>query len=145
MELTLRTPYKTYFENFDGFSRVIAKTNEAALVIQNKSPASLYVLPPGYNIFNKQFEGQTHLGIKGYYRRSVAFGRLVRRSRVSYNYIATIPVKLTCLTPSRKMRSNQTNSIKPIFLKKETTQPANTQPNLGNKLPKYSPKKPYDK
>lgn len=33
MELTLRTPYKTYFEKFDGFSRIIAKTNEAALVV----------------------------------------------------------------------------------------------------------------
>lgn len=33
MELTLRTPYKTYFDKFDGFSRILAKTNEAALVI----------------------------------------------------------------------------------------------------------------
>jgi hypothetical protein len=47
MELTLRTPYKTYFENFDGFSRILTKTNEAALIIQNRSPPSLYVLPPG--------------------------------------------------------------------------------------------------
>ena len=48
MELTLRTPYGTLFDKFDGFSRIIAKTNEAALVVSNKSPASLYVLPPGY-------------------------------------------------------------------------------------------------
>ena len=47
MELTLRTPYETLFTNFDGFSRIITKTNEAALIIQNKSPAALYVLPPG--------------------------------------------------------------------------------------------------
>ena len=47
MELTLRTPYKTFFENFDGFQRILTKTNEAALIIQNKSPAALYVLPPG--------------------------------------------------------------------------------------------------
>ena len=33
MELTLRTPYKTYLEKFDGFSRIVAKSNEAALVI----------------------------------------------------------------------------------------------------------------
>lgn len=33
MELTLRTPYKTYFDKFDGFSRIIAKTNEAALIV----------------------------------------------------------------------------------------------------------------
>ena len=49
MELTLRTPYGTLFDKFDGFSRIVAKTNEAALVVSNKSPASLYVLPPGYN------------------------------------------------------------------------------------------------
>ena len=29
----MRTPYKTYFKNFDGFQRIIAKTNEAALVV----------------------------------------------------------------------------------------------------------------
>eukprot|EP01016_Furgasonia_blochmanni_P002011 TRINITY_DN107_c0_g1_i3.p1 TRINITY_DN107_c0_g1~~TRINITY_DN107_c0_g1_i3.p1 ORF type:complete len:223 (+),score=73.14 TRINITY_DN107_c0_g1_i3:66-734(+) len=48
MELTLRTPYRTFFENFDGFQRVITKSNESALVIQNKSPPALYVLPPGH-------------------------------------------------------------------------------------------------
>ena len=48
MELTLRTPYKTIFDKFDGFSRIITKTNEAALIIQNKAPSSLYVLPPGH-------------------------------------------------------------------------------------------------
>lgn len=47
MELTIRTPYRTLFENFDGFSRVITKTNEAALIIQNRTPASLHILPPG--------------------------------------------------------------------------------------------------
>lgn len=47
MEVTLRTPYKTYLEDFDGFSRIITKTNSATLVLQNKTPASLYILPPG--------------------------------------------------------------------------------------------------
>lgn len=47
MELTIRTPYKTILKDFDGFSRILTKTNEAALVIQNKTPASLYILPPG--------------------------------------------------------------------------------------------------
>lgn len=47
MELTIRTPYRTLFENFDGFSRVLTKTNEAALIIQNRTPASLHILPPG--------------------------------------------------------------------------------------------------
>jgi len=48
MELTLRTPYRTLLKNFDGFSRILAKTNEAALVIQNKTPPACYVLPPGH-------------------------------------------------------------------------------------------------
>lgn len=47
MELTVRTPYRTIVANFDGFSRVTARTNEAVLSIQNKSPAATYVLPPG--------------------------------------------------------------------------------------------------
>jgi len=33
MELTIRTPYKTIFDKFEGFQRIMAKTNEAALVI----------------------------------------------------------------------------------------------------------------
>lgn len=28
MELTVRTPYKTIIDKFDGFSRIVAKTNE---------------------------------------------------------------------------------------------------------------------
>ena len=47
MELTLRTPYKTICEHFDGFQRVLTRSNEAALVIQNRSPAELFILPPG--------------------------------------------------------------------------------------------------
>ena len=48
MELTLRTPYKTILKDFDGFQRIITKSNEAALVVQNKAPPALYVLPPGH-------------------------------------------------------------------------------------------------
>jgi len=48
MEITIRTPYQTYLKNFSGFSRVITKTNEASLVIQNKAPPALYILPPGH-------------------------------------------------------------------------------------------------
>lgn len=35
MELTIRTPYKTILDKFDGFSRIVAKTNEV-IVISNK-------------------------------------------------------------------------------------------------------------
>jgi hypothetical protein len=48
MELTLRTPYQTVLKNFEGFQRVLTKSNEAALIIQNKSPPAVYVLPPGH-------------------------------------------------------------------------------------------------
>ncbi|CAD8097716.1 unnamed protein product [Paramecium sonneborni] len=47
MELTVRTPYKTILDKFEGFSRIVAKTNEAALIIQNRTPAAVYILPPG--------------------------------------------------------------------------------------------------
>lgn len=48
MEFTIRTPYKTILKDFDGVQRAITKTNEAALVIQNKFPPSAYVIPPGH-------------------------------------------------------------------------------------------------
>ena len=35
MELTVRTPYKTILDKFDGFSRIVAKTNEV-IVFVNK-------------------------------------------------------------------------------------------------------------
>ena len=47
MELTLRTPYKTILANFDGFQRIITRSNESSLIIQNRSPAAIYVIPPG--------------------------------------------------------------------------------------------------
>jgi F0F1-type ATP synthase epsilon subunit len=47
MALTLRSPYKTFFNNFDGFTRIQARTNEGVLVIQSKQPAAAYVLLPG--------------------------------------------------------------------------------------------------
>jgi len=47
MELTIRTPYKTLLSNFTDFQRVITKTTEAYLVVQNRMPAAVHVLPPG--------------------------------------------------------------------------------------------------
>ena len=47
MELTIRTPYKTLVEKFTDFKRIIAKTNEGILNIQNRSPSALYILEPG--------------------------------------------------------------------------------------------------
>jgi hypothetical protein len=47
MELTIRTPYKTLCSKLTDFQRIITKTNEAVLVISNKMPAALHMLPPG--------------------------------------------------------------------------------------------------
>ena len=47
MEVTLRSPYRTFLQNFDGFSRIIARTNEGSLIIQSKQPAGAYVVLPG--------------------------------------------------------------------------------------------------
>lgn len=35
MELTLRTPYQTILKDFDGFSRIVTKTNEVLLNLLN--------------------------------------------------------------------------------------------------------------
>lgn len=47
MELTIRTPYKTIVSNFTDFQRVVTKTSEAYLVVQNRMPPAVHVLPPG--------------------------------------------------------------------------------------------------
>lgn len=47
MQLTIRTPQGVLYENYEGFSRVLTRTSEAALVIQNRTPPAMYVLPPG--------------------------------------------------------------------------------------------------
>jgi len=95
MELTLRTPYKTYFEKFEGFSRIIAKTNEAALVVQNRSPAAMYVLPPGYNLLKEKPEGETHSGIEGHHWRPAASGGLADCACVISSKIEITVARLT--------------------------------------------------
>ncbi|KAM3130852.1 hypothetical protein pb186bvf_017041 [Paramecium bursaria] len=68
MELTIRTPYQTILKGFDGFARILARTNEAALVIQNRTPPAVYILPPGplKVKFTQDVKGQSgdylHLG-----------------------------------------------------------------------------------
>ena len=47
MELTIRTPYKTIVSNFADFQRVVTKTSEAYLIVQNRMPPAAHVLPPG--------------------------------------------------------------------------------------------------
>ena len=46
VELTLRTPTRTIFENFNGFTRVYVGTNKGLMAIGNKSIPRVYLLPP---------------------------------------------------------------------------------------------------
>lgn len=55
IELTLRTPYRithyylgTIVQDFTGFSKIITKDLSSVVVIQNRSPSALHVLPPGF-------------------------------------------------------------------------------------------------
>lgn len=55
LELTLRTPYRTIWNNsgtivqdFTGFSRIVTKDLSSVVVIQNKMPPAVHVLPPGF-------------------------------------------------------------------------------------------------
>ena len=47
VELTLRTPYRTIFENFNAFTRVYVNTSKGLMAIGNKSIPRVYLLPPG--------------------------------------------------------------------------------------------------
>ena len=47
VELTVRSPYRTVFENFSGFSRLYVKTLKGMMAIGNKSVPRVYLLPPG--------------------------------------------------------------------------------------------------
>ena len=68
MELTIRTPYKVLVKDFTDFSRLLTKTQESVLVVQNRTPAAMHILPPGYlkvrtNTQTENFTGDLmHLG-----------------------------------------------------------------------------------
>ena len=47
MELTVRTPYKTLFENCSAFQRLQVRTIGGDMTIGNKSIPRVYLLPPG--------------------------------------------------------------------------------------------------
>ncbi len=55
VELTMRTPYRTFFHNFNNFTRVYVQTNKGLIAIGNKSIPRVYLLPPGeINVKNVQ-------------------------------------------------------------------------------------------
>ena len=47
VELTLRTPYRTLFNNFNNFTRVYVYTAKGQIAIGNRSIPRVYLLPPG--------------------------------------------------------------------------------------------------
>ena len=47
LELTMRTPYETFFKNFKDFSRVYVGTSKGQIAIGNKTIPRVYLLPPG--------------------------------------------------------------------------------------------------
>ena len=47
VELTLRTPYKTFFNNFSNFTRIYVHTQKGLMAIGNRSIPRVYLLPPG--------------------------------------------------------------------------------------------------
>ena len=47
MELTMRTPYNTFFKNFTGFLRLYVGTTKGNICISNRAPPVIYLLPAG--------------------------------------------------------------------------------------------------
>ena len=47
MELTIRTPYKTFLADFSEFNSLMTETAEATLVVQDNMPPAAHILPPG--------------------------------------------------------------------------------------------------
>ena len=47
MELTIRTPYHTFFKDFNSFTRIYVGTSKGQMSIGNKSIPRVYLLPPG--------------------------------------------------------------------------------------------------
>lgn len=62
VELTMRTPYRTFFENFNNFTRVYVATNKGLIAIGNRSIPRVYLLPPGeINVKNVQSGKSTRI------------------------------------------------------------------------------------
>ena len=47
MELTVRTPYRTLFDKYNGFKHLTVNTIGGNITIGNKSIPRVYLLPPG--------------------------------------------------------------------------------------------------
>lgn len=64
VELTMRTPYRTFFENFNSFTRLYVATSKGLIAIGNRSIPRVYLLPPGeINVKNVQ-AGKSSFALK---------------------------------------------------------------------------------
>ncbi len=65
VELTMRTPYRTFFENFNNFTRIYVATSKGLIAIGNRSIPRVYLLPPGeINVKNVQAGKIPHQPLK---------------------------------------------------------------------------------
>lgn len=47
MEVNMKTPYRSFLKNFNGFNRFYVGTIKGQLAIQNRTPPTVYLLPAG--------------------------------------------------------------------------------------------------
>ncbi len=47
MELTMRSPYKTFFKDFNGFQRIFINSIKGTIAITNRTYPTMYMLPAG--------------------------------------------------------------------------------------------------
>ena len=57
IELTMRTPYDTFFKDFAGFTRLYVGTSKGQMSIGNKTIPRVYLLPPGQIKVQNMSEG----------------------------------------------------------------------------------------
>ena len=61
IELTMRTPYSTFFKDFSGFVRVYVGTSAGQIAIGNRTIPRVYLLPPGMIKVAHMTEGEGKL------------------------------------------------------------------------------------
>ena len=47
MELTMRSPYRTFFKGFTAYQRIYVVTLQGLMCISNRTPPVIYLLPAG--------------------------------------------------------------------------------------------------
>lgn len=58
VELTVRTPYQSFFKNFNNFTRIYVGSIKGQMAIGNRSMPRVYLLPPGQFKVQNMAEGK---------------------------------------------------------------------------------------